>query len=233
MERTWRDRLRDFVLGPEFEEVEEESIVVTAPAVIHHMNQAVKPWLSYVGKHQVIKDPKPHYNAPVVLSAPRTGVLHTTEGGWAGSEAVFKRHFSPHFMLGILDGVPRIEQYVPVGTIGASMKAHNDLAIVQVECIGFSEETSWQFQPRVVDLIASLMMVCEAEYGIPLSRPWPDGVYGRARASDPHRHEGKFGSVAGWYGHGDVPDNDHWDPGNLQWQGLFDRAEILKTEGIA
>jgi hypothetical protein len=85
----------------------------------------------------------------------------------------------------------------------------------------------------VVDLIASLMMVCEAEYGIPLTRPWPDGVYGRARASDPHRHEGKFGSVAGWFGHGDVPDNDHWDPGNLQWQGLFNRAEILKTEGIA
>jgi hypothetical protein len=203
---------------------------VTSPPIIHHSHNAVKPWLDRVGTFKVTRDEKPHFHASVRLDSPRSGVLHTTEGGWAGSEAVFKRHFAPHFMLGMLNGEPTIEQYVPVGLIGAAMKAHNDLAIVQVECIGYAEEKSWQFQEQVQELIASLMMACEAEYGIPLSRPWPDGVYGRARASDPHRQEGKFGHIPGWYGHGDIPDNDHWDPGNLRWSELFSRARDLKAK---
>jgi hypothetical protein len=150
---------------------------------------SVKPYLDHVGKYKVHRDLKPHGFDGVVLTAPRTGVLHTTEGGWDGSESVFKRHYAPHFMLGMLHGQPYIEQYVPVGLKGQAMRSGNSLAIIQVECIGYAEEKSWQFQEPVQDLIASLMMTCEAEYGIPLSRPWPDGVYGMARATDPHRNQ--------------------------------------------
>jgi hypothetical protein len=130
----------------------------------------VKPYLDHVGKYKVHRDLKPHGFDGVVLTAPRTGVLHTTEGGWDGSESVFKRHYAPHFMLGMLHGQPYIEQY---------------------------------------------------------------GVYGMARATDPHRNQGQYGTVAGWYGHGDVPENFHWDPGNLRWSEIFQRAEALKTVGIA
>ena len=104
------------------------------------------------------------------------------------------------------------------------------LLIVQVECIGYAEEKSWQFQEPVKDFIASLMMVCEAEYGIPLTRPWPDAVYGRAKAKIRIDTLGKFGTIAGWFGHGDVPENDHWDPGQLRFSLLFQRAELLKEE---
>ena len=48
------------------------------------------------------------------------------------------------------------------------------------------------------------MVVCEKEWGIPLTHPWADGDYGRA-GDNPHRHAGKFGKVAGWFAHGDMP----------------------------
>lgn len=43
------------------------------------MNQ-VKPWLDKVGSFQVEHLPCPHFSQGVELAAPRTGVLHTTEG---------------------------------------------------------------------------------------------------------------------------------------------------------
>jgi hypothetical protein len=198
---------------------------------------AIKPFLDKVGKYLVHRDIKPHSSDHVLVNAPRTAVLHTTEGGWGGSERVFDRHFAPHFMLGTVNGQPYIEQYVPVGLIASSMKAspsypNNHMAIIQVECIGWSEEVSWQFKEPSFDLLASFMETVEAEYGVPLERAWPDGVYGRARSSDPHRYEGYFGTRSGWFGHGDVPANDHWDPGNLRWSELFERAQYLKARSL-
>src|SRR5207245_1747265 len=97
------------------------------------------------GAFPVKQNPMPHFSQKANLNTARAGVLHTTEGGWDGSEGVFKRHFSPHFMLGFHPATKKveIEQLVPVGFIGAATKAHNDLAIVQIEMIGFAEEQPW------------------------------------------------------------------------------------------
>jgi hypothetical protein len=168
----------------------------------------------------------------VLLDAPRTGVLHTTEGGWVGSLAIFKQHFAPHFMLGFDADAQkvRIAQLVQVGTIGAALKAHNNQAIVQIEMIGFSKEKPWLPDDDTVAALASLMAVCATEYGIPLNHPWPDGDFGKA-GSNPHRSSGKYGKVAGWYGHGDCPSPDtHWDPGNLEWSVVLGKAKQMTND---
>ena len=58
-------------------------------------------------------------------------MLHTTEGGWTGSMSVFHRHYAPHFILG-KDNEDKskvhIAQLVPIGNIGSSCRAHNNLA---------------------------------------------------------------------------------------------------------
>lgn len=196
---------------------------------------AIKPWLDQAGKFPIIHiGGIPHFNESVDLAAPRTGVLHTTEGGWAGSLAVFKQHYAPHFMLGLNVQAHEVQiaQLVQVGTIGAAIKAHNNQAIVQIEMIGYSKEQPWLPDEDTLEALASLMAVCAREYGIPLTHPWPDGDYGKA-GNNPHRSSGKFGSVAGWYGHGDCPSPDtHWDPGNFKWSVVLDRAnQILGTLG--
>jgi len=180
-------------------------------------------WLDKAGSFPVQRIPcDTHFPEQVDWSAPPAGVLHTTEGYWDGSLAVFRQHYAPHFLV----GAARIAQLVPVGMIGAALVTHNALARVQIEVVGYSKETPWFFDDATASAVAALMAACKAEWGIPLTRPWPDGVYGKARADDPHRAEGKFGHVAGWYGHGDVPAPDsHWDPGNLRWSKLFALAE--------
>ena len=188
---------------------------------------SVRPWLERAGRFTIEPLPCPHFLQPVDASAPAAGVLHTTEGGWDGSLAVFKRHYAPHFLV----GAGRIAQLAPVGLIGAALVTHNWLALVQVEVVGFSKQTPWMFDDPTAEAVASLMAACKAEYGIPLTRPWPDGVYGMARANDPHRNGGQFGHVAGWFGHGDVPAPDsHWDPGDLEWSKLFSAAAAIDPQ---
>jgi hypothetical protein len=196
----------------------------------------IKPWLTKAGKFDIEHiGGIPHFNQSVKLDSPRTGVLHTTEGGWSGSLEIFKQHYAPHFMLG-LDSrrkKVRIAQLVQVGTIGAALKRHNNLVIVQIEVVGYCKEELWRPDDETAEALASLMAVCRQEYDIPLNHPWKDGDFGRA-GKNPHRTSAKFGKTPGWYGHGDCPSPDtHWDPGALEWSHIFDLAngmtDILAT----
>ena len=190
------------------------------------MTNTIKPWLDVCGKYTVEHVPCPHFSQPVDLDAPRTGVIHTTEGDSIdGALSVFKQHFAPQFLV----GPGRILQLVQVGTIGAALVTHNDHAIVQIEVVGFSKQTPWIFDDATLDALASLLATCKVEYGIELCHPWPDGDYG-LYGDNPHRHAGKWGAVSGWFGHGDVPSPDeHWDPGALEWSKLF-AAAAAKTD---
>jgi hypothetical protein len=193
------------------------------------MTAAVKPFLDTAGKFTVEKIPCPHFNINVDLDAPRTGVLHTTEGDWTSSLAVFKTHFAPHFLLGLdaTQNKVRIAQLVQIGTIGAALVTHNDHAIVQIEMIGFSKQTLWLPDPETLEALASLMAVCQREYGIALTHPWADGDYG-VYGNNPHRGSGKWGVVGGWYAHGDVPSPDvHWDVGALEWSKVLAAAAAM------
>jgi hypothetical protein len=194
------------------------------------MADTIKPWLDQAGKFPIAHiGGIPHLNESVDPGNPRTAVLHTTEGGWAGSLSIFKQHFAPHFMLGFDADAQkvRIAQLVQVGTMGAALKAHNNKALVQIEMIGFSKEDPWLPDDETAAALASLMAVCASEYKIPLEHPWADGDFGKA-GNNPHRSSGKYGTVAGWYGHGDCPSPDtHWDPGNLKWSVILNMAKQM------
>ncbi len=166
----------------------------------------------------------PQYAGPTLLSLPRTGVLHTTEGGFDGSLAVFKRHYAPHFLI----SNSIIAQLTEIGLAGESLVTHNNMAIVQIEMVGFSKETPWFPDDETAKRVAAVMATCQALFALPLSHPWADGDYGRA-GPNPHRTSGKWGAVAGWFAHGDVPSPDnHWDPGCLSWSRLFALAATFE-----
>jgi hypothetical protein len=196
---------------------------------------SLPPLVTQAGPYKINFTPCPFYHMRVDLTAPRAGILHTTEGGFSGSMQVFKEHFAPHFELGInRDGQVQINQLVQIGYIGAACCAHNNKAIVQIEMVGFSKPDPWFPDDKTADALAHLLVVLEAQYAIPLSHPWDDDDWPRA-GINPHRNAGKFGHVSGWFGHGDMPDPDtHWDPGHFQWSKLFDLANgIKKTTGVA
>jgi len=192
------------------------------------MNE-VKPWLETAGRFTVEHIPCPHASLPVNLSAVRKGVLHTTEGHWEDGLAVFKVHYAPHFLV----GPGRIAQLVQLGTIGSALVHRNADVIAQIEVCGFSQQTPWMFDEPTMEALAALMATLNRECGIPLTHYWKDGDYG-LYGDNPHRHAGIWDSVAGWYGHGDVPSlpppnrqEDHWDPGALKWSELLARAAAM------
>ena len=196
----------------------------------------VLPWLAKAGRFDVEHvGGIPHENASADFTAPPAAVLHTTEGGTIeGAMSVFRTHYAPQFVLGKdATGKVRILQLLQVGTLGLALEKHNALALVQVEMAGFSKETLWLPDDETGEALASLMAACKAEYGIPLSHPWADGDFGLAGYNTPHRHSGNFGKVAGWYGHGDIPDNQHWDPGDFRWSVIFTRAGAMPHASAA
>jgi hypothetical protein len=57
-----------------------------------------------------------------------------------------------------------------------------------------------------------------------------DGDFGKA-GNNPHRSSGKYGTIAGWYGHGDCPSPDtRWDPGDLEWSVVLDKAKEIADD---
>jgi hypothetical protein len=161
-------------------------------------------------------------NSAVDLSAPPKGILHTTEGGWDSSLDVFRsRLTTPTFMIGLDDRVKsrapgvRIAQLVPLGEMAAALINErggvetNRVCRVQIEIVGFSKHTLWLPPKPLSTALAVLMYEMKEQAGIP---------YHHAVA---HRSMAVWPKVSGWLGHEDVPENDHWDPGNLNWPVLF------------
>jgi len=171
---------------------------------------------------------------PVNLKAPRAGVLHTTEGAFESAYNEFKTKFAPHFLLGRdKTGKVRIVQFVWLGHYASALENHaggvetNTIAVAQIEVAAFSKQTPWHLDAAVTDALASLLAELHTECDIPLTRPFPDKMPPPPWAveSFSRRHAGKWGKTAGWYGHVEIPENSHWDPGAYQWSQLLRAAE--------
>lgn len=193
----------------------------------------MKATLTKAGKYAIEQANCPP-TGPVNLRAPRTGVLHTTEGSFEGAYNEFKVKYAPHFLVGRdKTGKVRIVQFASLGNWASALENHaggvetNSIAVAQIELVAFSKQKPWQVDAGVLDALASLLAALHVECGIPLSRPFPDtmppGVW--ASESFSRRHAGYWGRIAGWYGHVEVPENSHWDPGAYRWTQLMETAK--------
>jgi hypothetical protein len=186
-------------------------------------------WLTKAGNFNIEFQPMPFFNEPAICNPP-TAVLHTTECTFEEALTIFNQHYAPHFLLGRdRTGAVRIIQMVPIGFIGASLKANNRFAMAQVEMVEKSRPEPWFTDDGTALALASLMATFRKLYGIPLTRPWPDNVFSIQGGLSSHRNGGEFGSIPGWFGHGDVPNppDDHWDPGAFLWNRAFSLAESI------
>jgi N-acetylmuramoyl-L-alanine amidase len=177
------------------------------------------PWLDRAGAHRVEHVPCPNPGQPVDLHAPPKGIMHTTEGSFEGSLAVFRQHFAPHFMVGRdARKAVRILQLVPLETMAAALENRpggvetNRVCRAQIELVGFSKHELWLPEQEVAEALAALMLALRDAAGIPL------------RHVIAGRKPDLWVKAAGWLGHIDVPENSHWDPGNLDWHALLKLA---------
>lgn len=179
-----------------------------------------KGWLKKAGAFRVEHMPCPRPGSPVDLDAPPKGVLHTIEGSLESGLAVFRRHYAPTFTVGRdRKGNVRILQHIPLGEMAAALVnasggvETNRVVRVQIEIAGFSKHQPWLPDAGVQAALASLMATLEGAAGIPLTH--------RNIARNPL----KWRHLSGWFGHADVPENTHWDPGELKWASLLTLAK--------
>jgi hypothetical protein len=197
-----------------------------------------KGWLKKtIGGRTIEHVPCPNPGAPVDLSAPHIGVLHTIEGTLESGMGVFHRHYAPHFAL----DAHRTLQLIPLGTMGAALENDpggvetNSITRVQIEAAGSSRTSPWLWDDATTNAVADLIATMEHVADVPLERPFPDAMPPLPWSNEAfsRRHAGKWGHTAGWFGHVEVPENAHWDPGALKWTELLRRARSFAGSGSA
>ena len=176
----------------------------------------------------------------VHLGGPFKIVHHTTEGSTAsGAFAAFAaNHSDPHFTV---DGAT-IFQHVSTNVAARSLRnapggvqTNRDSAI-QIEVVGFAHK------PKDVALLRNVARLCrwiEAEHGVP--KTWPNGLPKAAvNGHDPGGHNRdatNWDTKGGHYGHSQVPENTHWDPGytadEVQFLMEFEENEMIQEPLLA
>jgi hypothetical protein len=153
-------------------------------------------------------------------SGPFKIVHHTTEGSSAsGAMGAYRVNKSdPHFTV----DSTTIYQHIDTNSTARALanppggvQTNRDSAI-QIEVVGFAGK------PKNIATLKNVAKLCrwiEATHGVP--KVWPNG-FPRVGSRDPgghNRNASNWNGKGGHYGHSQVPENTHWDPG-------YTRAEL-------
>lgn len=143
-------------------------------------------------------------------------VHHTTEGSsYAGARAAYvSSGNAPHFTV----DQHNVHQHLDTDMSATALAnppggvQTNRQRAIQIEVVGFAGQAK---NPVTLAKVASLCRWIEATHNIP--RTWPNGYPRTAIAGhDPggHNRNGvNWVTLGGHYGHSQVPENSHWDPG--------------------
>jgi hypothetical protein len=143
-------------------------------------------------------------------------VHHTTEGPtYAGARAAFAaRRTDPHFTV----DAAAIHQHIDTAETARALRNDpggsqtNRASAVQIEVVGFAARAK---DAATLANVARLCRWIEQEHGVP--QAWPNGLPRfSTNGHDPgghNRNGANWDARGGHYGHSQVPENVHWDPG--------------------
>ncbi len=156
----------------------------------------------------------------------RNLVLHTTEA----DRFIPDLRYPSEWQVGEIEGRSVVAQHKPLWAIGDAVLNH-DRDSVQIEIQGRTKLIRWLPSRPIFDALVSLMAFLHSGGYVrtALERPtltWPVRVDYRgdaypATAGYYRRHAGLWPHTPGVYGHIEIPDNDHHDPGGLDYPQLF------------
>jgi hypothetical protein len=163
-------------------------------------------------------------------------IHHTTEGSSAvAAFQAFQVHRSdPHFT------VDDQHIYQHIDTTGAARALRNAqggvetnrFSAIQIEVVGFAGRLKSR---PTLENVAQLCRWIEQAHGIP--QTWPAGFPRTAvNGQDPGGHNRNpvtWATHGGHYGHSQVPENTHWDPGYTQQEATFVLAFNPNAAGLA
>lgn len=183
------------------------------------------------------------------LGGPFKIVHHTTEGSSAsGAMAAYKSNKSdPHFTVDSTTIFQHIDTDFSaralVNTTGG-VQTNRDSAI-QIEVVGFAGKPK---NPATLKNVAKLCRWIEKTHKVP--QVWPNG-FPKVGSTDPgghNRNATNWDKKGGHYGHSQVPENTHWDPGytkaeleivmgatleSVSLEGILGKEEVVVSSSIS
>ena len=155
-------------------------------------------------------------------------ILHTTET----SAYIDQLRFPSQWQCG--EG--KIGQHIRLGLAGDAVNTWDNFA-QQIEMVGRSQLDKWLPAEATLGPTVALTAWLHEEGLIKtgLKRPatWPVILDRGPQAviSYYRRLAGKWPSEPGVYGHVDIPDNSHWDPGSFDYPRFFARVQTVLEGG--
>ena len=158
----------------------------------------------------------------------RRGLLHTTEG----TRLPTYEGTQPHFTIGRNgSGSPvQIWQHLPITRAARALRNDeggpqtNRYGVIQVEIIGSAAEshTMATRDPDLFQTIGQWMRWVEATAGVAHAANHPfDGESAYGLMGTTRLTQAEWEATTGWVGHQHVPENTHWDPGQIDIAGLL------------
>lgn len=193
--------------------------------------QKAHPYMTALWYPEAIKDEMKH-SGTWLASTPWRGVLHTTEGSkYEGARAAYlKKNVAPHFTISYENKKIEVWQHIPLDRAARALvhklgrAETNRTRCIQIEIVWGAART--QVMPNeYLDGIAKLMRWIEARTEI---KPQAPAFYGEGAGWILAQEKAKqrfsdevWLQFNGWCGHQHVPQNTHWDPGNINIQYLL------------
>jgi hypothetical protein len=158
------------------------------------------------------------------------GLWHTTEtDGWPG----YGSGYFPHLTVKI-NGAGRFQahQHIPFTRASRALRNEpggvqtNRVTRCQVEIVTRADVVdTYGLHPAMVDGLADLAEWLRANWGVPKAcsvtfKPYP-ASYGKGNGV--RLSPSAWERYAGWLGHMHAPENDHGDPGALDWRPILQR----------
>jgi hypothetical protein len=214
--------------GPIFEAPEPE--VVSRLLVAADGN----PWWPRAGRGQLA----PVDGGSILAGYGAKGLWHTTETSAFPS---YSTGFFPHMTVAVIDGKFQARQHIPFTRACRALRNEsggvqtNRTGVKQVEIVTRADIVDTDgLHPAMEDGLAEWATWLRAEWGVPLTcgvtfKSYP-ASYGKGNGV--RLSPSAWERYAGWCGHMHAPENDHGDPGALNWRRILQREEAdeLTTE---
>jgi hypothetical protein len=142
--------------------------------------------------------------------------LHTTETHGYVEDLRFPSEFQV--------GEDVIGQHRPLWARGAAVDEH-DHDLLQIEIVGFSKLDPWLPKPENLSPLVALMALLDRRgfVATALKRPdrWPVRLDRLPAAVDTYYRRHEVWDDPCVHGHVEIPGDEHWDPGSLDYPTLF------------
>jgi hypothetical protein len=154
--------------------------------------------------------------------------LHTTETHGYVEDLRFPSEFQV--------GEDVIGQHRPLWARGAAVDEH-DHDLLQIEIVGFSKLDPWLPKPESLSPLVALMALLDrcGFVATALERPdrWPVRLDRLPAAVDTYYRRHEVWDDPCVYGHVEIPGDEHWDPGSLDYPMLFSMVrDVLAAKEV-